>query len=334
MKILILFLIFIEIGNIGLTQDKKIPVHLTEPDKQFELVGELGVKLGTSLTVEGIIVDGSDKGYADGPNLMIQMINDKPTQSDIQIPVSPYFGEFGKEPLPVLEYGSTYSFRLYETGEFVGVPDEAYKEADILIQTTGFYFQNRLIIISGKKIAPIEWAPNDFIDENALLSGIAKNENEIPFIKSEKWKLKLGGLNKWTDSEIGKQVEVYGKIQKTETGDNYYINNSQPRLVKLEDQLGKMVKLRGIAWSMNGYWWFNYRGIDVYVEKMKELPNWNVENHGRLMEISGILEQDKLPDIDQISLKENRDLKMYYIVRQASWTPLDELLTPELPIKR
>jgi hypothetical protein len=67
---------------------------------------------------------------------------------------------------------------------------------------------------------------------------------------------------------------------------------------------------------------------------MNELPNWNVENHGRSMEISGILEQDKLPDIDQISLKENPDLKMYYIVRHASWTPLDELLTPELPIKR
>jgi hypothetical protein len=225
MKKLLLFIIFIDICIVGLTQEEKIPVHLKKPGKQFEIVGELGVRLGTTLTVRGILVDGSNKGYPGEPILMIQMINDKPIQCNIQIPVCPYFGKFGEKPLPVLEYGSTYWFRLYETGEYVGIPDEAYHEAGILLQTSGFYFQNRLMIISGEKITPIEWAPNTFLNENALLSGIAKNENDIPFIKTAKWKLKLIGINKWTESEIGKEVEVYGEIQKTEAGDNCFIKN-------------------------------------------------------------------------------------------------------------
>ena len=329
MKRLIVLSLFLQVSNFCLSQNNSFQEQFNNPNKQIGLHGQLGKKLGSTLTIRGIIVDKSSKGYQDGLNLIVQMINDSSIQQLVIIPLSPYFGKFGVKPLPNLENGSTYRLRVYETGEFVGVPTDAYKEAGIILQTSEFYFQNRLIVISGEKIAPIVWSPINFVGQNALLSGIAKNENDTALIETLKWKLRLIGFRKWIDSENGKLVEVYGKIEQTETDGIYNVKNCQPRLLKLEDQLGKPVKLRGRAISLNGYWWFNYRGTDIYVEEMANLPNWTTNNHFRPMEVTGILEQAALPRLDQITLKTNRDRKLYYIIRKASWTPITELLVPE-----
>lgn len=343
MRVIIAFLILLHTFNVCLAQDKKIPVKINNPGNQFELVGELGKKLGTTVTLQGIITEGKSQADYGKPILAVQMINDSFIQHDIQIPVTPYSSDFGdtseapfrseeyvKKPLPKLKKGDTYLFRAYETGEFIGTPSDAYDEAGIILQTTGFYFKNSLVVISGKKIQPIEYSPFNFLQQNALLSGIAKNEMDTAVILSSKWKLRLIGFRKWSDSEIGKVAEVYGKVQKTETKGIFNVEDGNARLVKLEDQLGKPVKLRGKAISLNEYWWFNYRGTDIYIEKMDELPNWTANNHFREMEITGVLEQAKLPRIDQIALKNDRDLKFYYIVRNASWKPIPGLLTPEL----
>jgi hypothetical protein len=331
MKGLIILPILFLLYNSCLCQNNVTQVQITNPNKQIELIGQLGKELGRTLTVQGIIVDKSSKGHQGGLNLTVQTINDSLIQQLITIPLSPYFGKFGVSPLPKFENGSTYRLRIYETGEFVGIPTNAYEEAGIIMQTSGFYFQNRLIVISGKKINPIEWSPNNFIGQNALLSGIAKNKNDTAFIKTSKGKLRLIGCRKWTESEIGKLAEVYGKIEPTEADGTYNLRNCNPRLVKLEDQIEMIVKLRGRAISLNGYWWFNYRGTDIYVERMEELPNWTIDNHFRPMEITGILEQAVLPRLDQITLKTNRDSKLYYIIRKPSWTPLEKLLAIEDP---
>lgn len=330
MKRLIAFSILLQVSYACLAQDNKIPVQINNPGIQFELVGQLGEKLGNILTVRGIIVEGPSKGNEDGPNLVVQMINDSSIQQHIQIPVSPYSGKFGEKPLPALKNGATYRLRVYETGGFVGTPPAACKEGGILLQTSGFYFRNRLIVLSGEKIEPIKWSPTNFPGQNALLSGIAKNENDTAVIQTPAWKLRLIGARKWTDSEIGKPAEVYGKIRETETKGIYNVESGEARLVRLEDQLGKTVKLRGTAISMNGHWWFNYRGIDLYVEKMAELPNWTADNHFRPMEITGILEQAELPDIDQLLVVTHPALKTYYIVRKAGWAPIAGLLEPEM----
>lgn len=310
--------------------DSTIPISIINPDKKLKLIGELGLKLGETATVCGIIIDGPSKGYGDGPNLLVQKINGVSIQRFIQIPVKPYpFMEFGKHPLPKLEYEETYRFRLYETGEFVGTPDEAFNEAGIVFQETGFYFQNRLILISGKKTNKVEWKPADFLGREALLQGIAKNEGSIPIIYNSKWKLKLLDVDPWNESEIGKQVEVFGKVQKENGLGSYYVKGSQPGLIQLEDQLGKKVKLRGTVRSENNYWWFHYRGTDLYIDNIDKLPDWEDVYHWQSIEVKGFLEHERLPDIEQIGLKEDRDLKMYYIIRDASWSPVDELLSLE-----
>ncbi|HWB25107.1 MAG TPA: hypothetical protein VG738_06485 [Chitinophagaceae bacterium] len=111
---------------------------------------------------------------------------------------------------------------------------------------------------------------------------------------------------------------------------NYIVETAWARLVKLEDQLGQTVKLRGKAISSNGNWWFNYMGTDIYVENMAKLPNWTVDNDFRSMEITGTLAQEELPLLNSTSFNQRNATKMYYIVKNASWASIDELLLPEL----
>ncbi len=330
MKRLIAISIVLHISNVCFAQINRIPIPIYNSAK-YKFIGRLGEEMGDTLTVRGFIVEGYYKSNERGPNLVVQMIRDSSIQELLQIPLSPFFLEFGTKLLPKIENNSTYSLRVYETGGYVGKPQPAMQEWGNIFQSSGFGFSNRLVVVSGKKIEPIEWSPIYFLGRNALLSGTAINENDTAVIQTSKCKLKLIGSPKWTNSEMGKLAEVYGLIRETKTEGVYDVENCQHRLVSLKDQLGKTVKLRGTAWSMNGYWWFNYRGTDMYVEKMDELPGWKTEDHhGRPIEITGILEQRELPRIDQITLKTNRDSQLYYIVRKASWISIEELLTPEV----
>ncbi|MBS1634617.1 MAG: hypothetical protein JST26_01760 [Bacteroidetes bacterium] len=317
-------------GNFCFSQNTIPEVQITDHKVQKKIIGQLGKPLGTLLSVRGIITDQHAKGYNSGLNLTVQSINDSAIQEPLTIPLSPYFGKFGNGSLPQPEKDSTYQLRVYETGAFVGVPPDAYKEADIDLQTSGFYFQNKLIVLSGKKIKPIVETPDMFIGRVALLSGIATNQNDTAYINTPKGKLKLMGSRKWTKAETGKLVEVYGKIEQTESGDIYNVRDGVPGLVHLKDQIGMPVKLRGLAMSMNGYWWFSYRGMDIYVEDMEKLPGWTEENHFRPMEITGVLDRARLPRPEQITLKPDRDTALYYIVRKPAWKPIERLLTCEI----
>jgi hypothetical protein len=317
-------------------QDTKTPVPIFNLGDRFELHGKLGVKLGETITVEGTVVEGPFKGYEGGPNLVVKRVNGTTTQHLIQIPISPYFGKFGEavfngKPLPKCENGSTCRLRVYETGAFVGVPTDAYREAGIALQTTRFYFRSSLQVISGEKISPIEWDPIDFVDRDALLSGVARNEDGVPIIESSVWKLILSDADKWNGAQIGKHAEVFGMIRATKLKNTYRVEKCRARLISLADQLNKMVALRGTARSRDGHWWFNYRGTDLYVDSMEELPNWTADNHRRPMEIAGRLEQAELPRIDQITQKPDPELAKNYVVRRPKWTPVEELLIPELP---
>ncbi len=169
MKHMATILCFTVATSYCVAQEAKIAVDITRPTDQFEVVGELGLKLGQTATVEGTVTEGPMKGYEGGPNLVVKAINGRATQLVIRIPVSPYFGEFGKasfggKPLPEVKNGSSYRLRVYETGGFVGVPSDAYDEAGIALQTTRFYFRNSLTVLSGDKIDAFVWNPIQFLD--------------------------------------------------------------------------------------------------------------------------------------------------------------------------
>jgi len=73
-------------------------------------------------------------------------------------------------------------------------------------------------------------------------------------------------------------------------------------------------------------------GEDIHVENMRDMPGWTSDNYWKPVVIRGVLEKAVLPRLDQVSKKRNRDLKEYFIVREASWEPLPALLAPERPM--
>ena len=315
-------------------EDKPLDIPLSKLGSQYRLIGKLREPLGTVVTVQGIVVEGAFKGYEGGPNVRVQRINGRATQDDIQIRLHPYFGKFGEKAfmgkqLPKLEDGQTYEFEGYESGEFVGIPKEAYERAGRPLQSTGFYFSHHYIVYQGKKIGSVVWAPADFVDREVLLKGRAVNRNKMAYIDAAYWQLLVDAKAIWPKELDGKNVEGRGIVRKTVEATTYQLENGTTRPVALQDQLRHQVSLRGRAWSMNGHWWFEYRGIDLYVEGMKDLPNWSANLHGEAVLITGVLEEALLPALDQIVLKVDRDLKKYFIVRKPSWKPIDALLSPE-----
>jgi hypothetical protein len=93
------------------------------------------------------------------------------------------------------------------------------------------------------------------------------------------------------------------------------------KLVDLADQVGQEVSLDGELWSLNGHWWFDYRGSGIYLisEAGPQLAFAN-DDHGRNATITGKLLYQLRPSLEQISLKSDRDLVNTYVVRGAKVT--------------
>jgi len=326
-----LLAVLFSVGPATRAQEKPIDVPLSQIGSKYRLIGKLHEPLGTVVTLQGVIVEGPSKGYEGGPNICVRRINGLATQEDIQIKLSKGWTEFGVD-LPKLESGTTLELKGYETGEFVGTPREALEELRVWPQVPqGLGFIHQFVYHKAKRTNPVPWSPVDFVDREALLEGRAVNLDKSAYITSSDWKLLIDPDAPWPKELRDKTVEGHGIIRKTNKEKTYRLDKGVTRLVKLEDQLGRKVALRGTAWSLNGEWWFDYRGIELYVENMKDLPKWSAYLHGKTMLIEGVLDEAMLPAVRQISLKSEGDLKKYFIVRKPSWKPIEALLAPERP---
>ncbi|MFT5751802.1 MAG: hypothetical protein ACI828_001507 [Flavobacteriales bacterium] len=297
-RFLLLSVSFLSICSIAQNENPKTLIKY--PSWTIALTGELGVEYGELVIVEGVVVEGQAKGHDGGPNLLVQGIEDSTIQSKIQIPMKPFFHDFGTSAMPSIEAGTSYSLRVYETGSFVGRPRKARLDKGVWLQTTGFYFHNGLSVLSATEIKPIECSPADFKGRKDLFIGKAKNVNDIAYVVGRNWRIELLNASKWSSKELRKDVEIYREVIPMNQKDVFQIKDGAPRLLHLKDQIGKAVKLRGKAYGGNGKWKFNYRGVWIYVKDMGELPNWLMENHGRPIEISRMLSKEKLPKIDQL----------------------------------
>jgi len=303
---------------------------------KYELIGKLHNPLGKYIFVQGVAVEGPFKGYEGGPSLRPQRIQNRATQEDIQIGIAP-FDEWGKKAygtgvaLPKLEFGKTYEMEGYETGGFVGVPGDALDKSGVSIQTVPHYLRTKFVVVKAHEIAPVHLSPREFTGRNAMFQGIAITVDGKALMKGKNWEVIVNSKAGWPDHVEGKLVETSGMYNPTEDREQFTLLEGTARLVRLEDQLGQKVELRGRGRSLNDVWWFHYRGTDLYVDKMADLPGWTPDNHWRPIVIRGTLEKARLPRLDQVSEKEVRDLKDYYIVRNASWEPLAELYSPERP---
>lgn len=313
-------------------EPQNIPLEKLGTD--FRLIGKLHQPLGKVFVIEGVVVEGPFKGYEGGFNLRVQQIRGSATQEDIQIVIRPFFYKWGDEAivggdaLPNLKIGETYEMEGYETGGYKGVPGEVFDRGAVVVQTTEHYFREEFVVTKAKRIQPIQYAPYMFEGRKALLMGIARSENGHALMTNEDWSVVVTN-NPWAKDIEGKQIETWGLYNSDAERKVFTLRDGNWRLVRLQDQVSRRVELRGCARSLNGVWWFHYRGVDLYVDGMENLPGWTSENHWRPMVIRGRLEKAMLPRLDQVSLKANRDLKEYFIVRDAEWTPLSDLLGPE-----
>ena len=314
---------------------QNIPISRLGSD--FHLVGKLHVPLGDIVTIEGVVVEGRFKGYEGGFNLRVQRIQGVATQEDIQTVIDPFFYKWGEkalvggDPLPELKIGATYEMEGYATGGYVGVPGEAFKRGAVSVQTTAHYFRETFVVTKAKAIKEIVYSPDMFEGKRALIQGKAESQMGKSFLIGDGWKVRVATDAPWPKDIEGKKIETWGICNPSPDRSEYQLLDGEWHLSMLEDQIGRQVTLRGRARSLNGVWWFVYRGIDLYVENITGLPGWTNENHWRPMEIRGRLEKAKLPRLDQVSLKSDRDLKEYFIVKDAKWSPLPELLSPERP---
>lgn len=134
-------------------------VSMDRADPRYVLTGRLNKPIGELMTLQGVIVDGPQKGYEGGPNLKVQRINGEFLQNPIQIPISPYFGEWGDRALLKISTGKTFELVGYESGTFVGIPTAAYKLGGIDLQTSDHHFSSAFHVVRGKEIDPISEPP-------------------------------------------------------------------------------------------------------------------------------------------------------------------------------
>jgi hypothetical protein len=303
---------------------KRPGIPYSDLNWKYDVLGKTGRPLGELVTLQGQIVEGPTKGYEDGPTIRVQRINGIATQDDIAIKLEPFFSK--EDHFKVLKIGTTYELRGYESGKYVGTPGAAMKEAGTILQTTSPYFGVNFVMLRAKEVPEIRFGPEDFLNRVAVIEGTARTKDSKGYLVGPAWKLLALEHGGWPKHMEGKAVEAEGVMRGATQGkDVFRLDHGKSRLVRLEDQLGREVELSGQALSMNGYWWFQYRGVDLYVEDMDKLPNWSVYQHGKKLVIAGLLDEAMLPRIDQITLKEDRDLKKYFIVRKASWRPIQQL---------
>lgn len=310
-------------------------------------VGWLQAPLGQVITVTGIVVEGPFKGFEGGPNLRVQQIEGRYIQQHLQIDLEPppaksyAKGAEKSDALPHLEIGKTYELTGYESGEYVG-SDDPRDASGRPIQTTARYLRHYFVVNSAREAAPIRYAPRMFEGRKALLAGAAISKQGSSLLVGPDWQVLVHSDKEWPADIEGKEVETFGfynpdatwRDQPNFARKSFVLLDGESWPARLEDQVGKQVTLRGMARSLNDVWWFNYRGADLYVENMADLPDWTRDNHWRPMVIEGRLERATLPRLDQISLKPDRDVAEYYIVREPTWKPLrGGLLFPEIPVE-
>jgi hypothetical protein len=331
--------------TVGLWGRQPQPVPVEKFGTEFSVIGKLHSPLGAIVSVVGVVAKGPFKGYEGGLNLRVQQIQGRYYQKDIQILIAPYSQDWDEKPvlgghlLSKPKIGETYEMQGYETGAFVGIPAGVTELSGALIQSTEYYFRTYFLVIKSARVDPIVYEPSMFSGEKALLSGVAQTVDGDAALVGDDWLVVVTRGKKWEAAIEGTTIESYGLYNPDATWKDdpkpqrrkFDLVDGWWKLVKLEDQLGKRVSLRGRAKSSNGVCYFDYRGTELYVDGLEQLPGWTPENHGSPMEIEGRLERARLPRLDQIYQKPDLDLADYFIVRDPSWRLLPELLAPERP---
>lgn len=115
-------------------------------------------------------------------------------------------------------------------------------------------------VSSLKEIEPVSLRFEDFRDRQAKFTGTAVMGG---LFRCGGETAKPEGMSEWPAQVIGKDVTVRGLVRQT--GPDWLFSAPAWQLEKLADQIGQQVVLDGVLWSLNGGWWFEYRGETVWL---------------------------------------------------------------------
>ncbi len=201
--------------------------------------GRVAPTTNVALEVEGLVVEGPPKGFEDGKTLRVRRVNGVATQSAVELKL------VGAAPvLDLLAVGASYRLRAMERSLMVGTPPEEL--GDRMVQTASEYRSHRLEVLGGVAIATRPPHPADFVGRSALLQGIGHREGEHALLAVDDWKVELDGVA-WDEAFEGREIEAYGAIAERAAPATHAMRVERCGLVRLADQVGREVTLRGYA---------------------------------------------------------------------------------------
>jgi hypothetical protein len=107
------------------------------------VIGALGVPLGTIVTLEGEIVDGSslaEKALSDRPVLMVESVDGTPLAAPVLLTFTWFAGAESAE------LSGRVTLIAYETGGFEGVPDGVFAHVPA-VAAQSFHFASTLVLL-------------------------------------------------------------------------------------------------------------------------------------------------------------------------------------------
>lgn len=303
---------------------------------QYQLIGKLHVPLGDPVIITAVARP-DDQTKTGREYLQIQVINGVATQEDIRICAEPFFGKWGEKGpdteslnLPEFIPGKTYQMKGYETGAYGGTPKTVWEDVKVRVDSPfAHQFRTYFIVTKAKIVDPVRFRPFDFAGRWAELEGVARSKNGEAVMEQDDWEVIVDPKAPWPKEIEGKSIETAGVYAQSSTWKKVQLLNGKWRLVRLEDQVGRVVELRGAPFHSNGSWLLSYRGKTLYLEGVENLPGWTDNLRGRPILIRGTLEKAMLPDADRIEREPHPDLKECYVIRKPSWEALPSLSGPE-----
>jgi hypothetical protein len=289
-------------------------------------LGRLHLPLGTRVVVQGEVIEGPRKGWEDGPNLRVKRIDGRGTQERIRLklasenPAGQKWREGGDDRF----IGQSFELEGYEDGYIVGTDPELLKPGPnaVYAQTVPWYFLVGFVATRVRSIAPVVLSAREFVGQDALLQGVARSSDGRAVFDAGGADVVVDAAAPWPPGIEGKLVEVRGMVRTSGadlTVDGHF------RLVRLEDQVGMAVELRGYLGSDISRYWLWYRRAKLAIEDVEHRPgfSWRL----RTIVVRGTLARAVPPP----PTAESRLPWEPYIVRDARFEPIDDLLTPEDP---
>lgn len=268
--------------------------------------GRVAPTMNVAIDVEGLVVEGPPKGFEDGKTLRVRRVNGVATQAAIELKL------VGGEPvLDLLAVGSSYRLRAIERSLMVGTPPG--DRGDRSIQTVAEYRSHRLEVLNAVAIETRAAHPADFVGRSALLEGIGHREGERVVLAVEEWTIDLDGVA-WDETFEGRAIEAYGPITERAAPATHAMRVERCGLVRLADQVGREVTLRGYALRGPTSTTLLHREGEIAVELEGDVPplEWFA------------------PAVLRGRLERRAGDAPGYAVRGARWEACPPLLDPEI----